>query len=228
MTRAVQLALASAAVLVPTAGQVQAAIIQVDFDAEVTFVHNSPVLGISPSLGDLVSGTFVYNTDAVDADPGDPSRGIYFSGSSLLTINGHTLASSGPSIQVVFDNGPPFNDLFGLQNGVSQGTSPILVDGVLTNNARFGFGFTQPSGGLTSDSLPTLADLSTLDVGQFQIVQEDKNGVILFNNLTSFSATDISTVPEPSSLALFGIGACVAGVGAACRRRRKKCQEATA
>ncbi|MFN7681135.1 MAG: PEP-CTERM sorting domain-containing protein, partial [Planctomyces sp.] len=35
-------------------------------------------------------------------------------------------------------------------------------------------------------------------------------------------------VPEPSSLALFGIGACIAGFGAARRLRREKQQEATA
>jgi len=37
-----------------------------------------------------------------------------------------------------------------------------------------------------------------------------------------------SPVPEPTSLALFGIGACVAGFGAARRRRRDAKQEATA
>jgi hypothetical protein len=37
----------------------------------------------------------------------------------------------------------------------------------------------------------------------------------------------VSSVPEPSSLALFGIGACVAGVGTARRRRRECEQEAT-
>jgi hypothetical protein len=38
----------------------------------------------------------------------------------------------------------------------------------------------------------------------------------------------MSTVPEPSSLAIFGIGACVTGIGAARRRRHEKQQEATA
>lgn len=40
--------------------------------------------------------------------------------------------------------------------------------------------------------------------------------------------SNAAAVPEPSSLALFGIGACVAGVGAARRRRGEKKQEATA
>ena len=41
-------------------------------------------------------------------------------------------------------------------------------------------------------------------------------------------ANSVSPVPEPSSLALFGIGACVAAGGAALRRRREESQEATA
>lgn len=53
--------------------------------------------------------------------------------------------------------------------------------------------------------------------------------VNLHENIIRYAAaTEVSAVPEPSSLALLGIGACVAGVGAACRRRREKQQEATA
>lgn len=38
----------------------------------------------------------------------------------------------------------------------------------------------------------------------------------------------VATVPEPSSIAIFGIGAYVAGIGAVRRRRREKQQETTA
>ena len=41
-------------------------------------------------------------------------------------------------------------------------------------------------------------------------------------------ANSVSPVPEPSSLTVFGIGACVAGIGATRRRRREKHQLATA
>ena len=50
------------------------------------------------------------------------------------------------------------------------------------------------------------------------------NTPITFDN--EFLATN--TVPEPSSLAIFGIGACIAGIGAARRRRREEQQETTA
>ena len=191
MMRAFQL-LACVAVLVATAGQVQAGlIIQVDFEAEVTFVSDVPVLGISASLGDLVSGTFFYDTDAYDTYLPSSAIGIYSSGSSFLAINGHTLASNGSSKQRVFDGAIP-DDLFFVQHGVSQGTSPVLVDGVLTDNARFVLRF---AGELTGDSLPSLADLAKLNVGRFQIVQEEPpygSREIRFDNVTSFSATEIS------------------------------------
>ena len=41
-------------------------------------------------------------------------------------------------------------------------------------------------------------------------------------------ANSIAPVPEPASLAVFGIGACIAGFGAARRRRSEKLQAATA
>ncbi len=46
--------------------------------------------------------------------------------------------------------------------------------------------------------------------------------------MDGLQASTASTVPEPSSLAVFGIGACVAGLGAARRRRREKQQAAAA
>ncbi len=49
--------------------------------------------------------------------------------------------------------------------------------------------------------------------------------VLATGTITDLSAT---AVPEPSSVALFGLGACIAGVGVARRRRREKCQVVTA
>ena len=49
----------------------------------------------------------------------------------------------------------------------------------------------------------------------------------VWNGTIEYSVSS-AAVPEPSSLALFGIGACVAGVGASRRRRREKQQKTTA
>jgi len=54
------------------------------------------------------------------------------------------------------------------------------------------------------------------------------DGDILMVNALNYTSSNVSAVPEPSSLALFGIGACVAGIRAARRRRHEKPQEATA
>lgn len=54
------------------------------------------------------------------------------------------------------------------------------------------------------------------------VYEQFSPGFDLSGQTISFTA-----VPEPCSLVLFGIGASVAGVGTACRRRREKRQEVT-
>lgn len=63
---------------------------------------------------------------------------------------------------------------------------------------------------------------SFINLTAFRLI--DSNGQMAWDNI---AVEQVSAVPEPSSLALFGIGACVAGLGAARRRRREKQQEAT-
>ena len=48
------------------------------------------------------------------------------------------------------------------------------------------------------------------------------------NWVGTFTINPSSPVPEPSTLAVFGIGACAAGIRSARRRRREKQQETTA
>ncbi len=50
----------------------------------------------------------------------------------------------------------------------------------------------------------------------------------VYDNLSVSSIGSIAAVPEPTSLAVFGLGACIAGIGSARRRRREKHHEATA
>jgi hypothetical protein len=50
---------------------------------------------------------------------------------------------------------------------------------------------------------------------------------IVLDNVTTGTAS-LTTVPEPTSLAAFAIGACVVGVGVACRRQLEKQQVAAA
>ena len=42
-----------------TAGQVQAAFIRVDFTSEVTYTQAAPILGMTPSIGDIISGYII-------------------------------------------------------------------------------------------------------------------------------------------------------------------------
>lgn len=94
-----------------------------------------------------------------------------------------------------------------------------------------GAGFVGPSLGILglagspSDtgnfSAPPLSP-GTYTLNQYLISQND-----VVDYAVSIEADNVSAVPEPTSLTLFGISACVAGVGAARRRQREQDQEAT-
>ena len=65
---------------------------------------------------------------------------------------------------------------------------------------------------------------TTGGVGYSWFTNIDIDGGIAIDN----HSLSVSAVPEPSSLALFGIGACATGLGAARRRRREKQQNVAA
>jgi hypothetical protein len=100
------------------------------------------------------------------------------------------------------------------------------------------FTYTRPTGTLTAwnptnVNLDITSALSSLGAGDYQLefridIPQNFTGPAQFaiDNI-DLNAQQVSAVPEPSSLALFGIGACVAGLGAARRRRREKQQETT-
>ena len=68
-------------------------------------------LGIVPSIGDTVTGHFIYDTEALDQDPGDPTHGQYSSGSIQIEIGGLMLSSAATAQQVTWDVDGP-NDIW--------------------------------------------------------------------------------------------------------------------
>jgi hypothetical protein len=176
-------------------------VVLVQFSSRVTHVQNAPVFGISATVGNVVTGQFTYDTDALDTDPTNPNRGIYSGGSFSFTLNGHTVTGVGPSQYVVHNLGPPGNDIFGHTHGSPQGTGPLLINGIAQTGGWSSRSFSQPAGGLPNDRPPSAALFATLQLSQFNLVETVDNGVILFDNVISMV---VSVVPEYSSFALVG------------------------
>ena len=194
----------------------RADIIRVDFEAEVTFTQDLPIFGISPSVGDLVTGFFTYDTNASDQNPGDPIQGIYESGTMGIEIGGLTITNNFTPVQAIADADAP-NDLWTTLTGTGAGQPSILVDGVPVPDAQLLFSFTQPDGLLTSDAQPNLLDLALLEVSGLTLSQGMSNPlkVVDFDKLTSFRA---SVVPLPAGVWLFGTA--LAGLAGLNTRRK--------
>jgi hypothetical protein len=76
------------------------------------------------------------------------------------------------------------------------------------------------------DDFPTFTASNFLGINRleiFTISGTDAGRGGEFVAIDDFTINEfVAAVPEPSSLAVFGIGACAAGLGAARRRRREK------
>ncbi len=165
------------------AAPARAEVVTVQFTSTVTYVQNQPVLGITTTIGAPVSGEFTYDRSAVDSDPGDSTRGIYGGVSVGLVLDGHTIAGQAPLV-VVFDI-PGSNDLFSVAAGTPQTGVPIVIDGAAQPDGYTALGFTEFSGAtLTSDALPTPAQVLAMAISQFNLVEMATNGVILFDDVT--------------------------------------------
>ena len=205
--RASQLAVACVAVLFATAGQVQADIITIDFDGFTPTgsfgggVEDGIVVGgISGPVA--VSGIFLGPLSGINSlHHGSGSLAVF----SLSGFTGETFTLSSFYAGSTYGGGEPLT-LSGFLGGSLVGT-----DVFSPNPPGSYLSFTPTNlSGVTMDTL--VFDMGAAGPGPTNI-----DDIVLNVN-----------VPEPSSLALFGIGACVAGLGAARRRRREKQQETVA
>jgi len=219
MMRAIQLAVACVAMLVATAGQVQAGIItytdRTSFEANIAInqlIDFESLTGAQPDplvIGDAsfvpTGGGGLWATTGYDAPT------VYLAaqndGAIRIDIAPGTNAV-GTDIGSLF--GPTAGFLYDLED--SSGTVASGSFTAADNNSTF-LGWTSDMGDLLrlTISAPTNSFATTS-----------------FEAIDNFTLGTANIVPEPSSLALFGIGACVTGVAAARRRRREKQQEATA
>jgi hypothetical protein len=206
--RAIQLAVACVAVLVATTVQVKAAIITNDFGLsdpaqmitfdEFVFAANTPITNEYSSLGVTFSPNLFYDSQLGDLPNISGHRLGNFT--STVTVNPFFISFLTVQDQAAFAmvTNPGTSTFTALLGGTEVESFSVSTDASSTTNY---FGFM----GVSFDTI-------RVNVGA-------GGGAMLLDNLQFGSAT-ISAIPEPSSLTLFGIGACVLGLGVARRRRR--------
>jgi len=214
--RAIQLAVACVAVLIATAGQVQAGLI-LDVGVQTSSYTCCP-----------------------------HTRGYWFTAPSDFVIDGIRVvtdaSTANQSVEIVRFTSPPpvysavtndFTSLFSAKDVAGTDfitTGDILVIagdiiGVLGNRA-VGINSYQTGPYVSSGFFGNSVTLTRLGM---QADLRTNPAANLFQSPSTIGRVELSysAVPEPSSLALFGIGACVAFIGAARRRRREQQQKAT-
>jgi hypothetical protein len=255
MMRAIQLAVACVAVLIATAGQVQAGLILYYNDLSVGTDRMSEAL-----VG--LSGTHTTTTATSLSDfttriaTGDYELGIFFqqnSGGSGYDAAFAALAThisqGGLAIATDWTRIAMHSTAFqtGFTGGVNQASFTVL-DPALGTGLTNPVTLTNPGWGVFSTDMSASGTVAAQFSNSTGAVVEGNGGRTIWNGFTNDSFTNGSdgvqlytneinsvfasqapaAVPEPSSLALFGIGACVAGLGAARRRRREKQGETVA
>lgn len=192
-------------------------------DTSLSATPSSLWVGLGPSVGTSFSGTYTYDDDAVDGFTGGGFGGLLgsYNLSNFSGEVGGLVFNSGASGSIRINNNLNFEatavsgvDRYSVVSGSCCASAVYDVGG---SDAIIGMGlFLTGADVFTDDSLvfPTLGDFPST---QFRWGRSAGGGVqSLVGNLTSLTIGTVS-VPEPGTLALFGVGLAAIGF----TRRRK-------
>jgi len=190
--------------------------IRVEFTGVVQMVDAQAPAGVF-SIGDPVSGSFVYLSDAIDSNP-NPDSGYYSAGVTSFDIEIGSYAGSASS-----------TGLLAIDNDYCCGRDDsFIAQGLVTPtlgapNARVSFSVIDHSrSALSSDAIPSALDLMTAFSLSDPNVQHDFNinwlsfgvGAVVRWDVDSISAM---VVPEPNAASLLALG--LIGIAAGRRQR---------
>ena len=195
----------------------QSELITVRFTGEVENVDN--VLAAHFAIGDTLTGTYTYDTSAIDTEPdrSDFGRYRYYQGPSGISLEtgGFQFRTDPGNVDFLVEI---LNNYTGTEDSFYMNSyNNLPSDSFLGENILIGLGLHAFSGDpLSSDALPETAPVrDQWDSARFDITSRELCAGV-GGNITSFEL-----VPEPSSILLIGVGALVVRLSTVGRRRRK-------
>ncbi len=179
----------------------EAALITIEITAEVDYVEdNGNYLDGQINPGDIITGTYTYDSDTPDSSPLNPVQGNYWHyappGGVSFNVGGFNFATD--SSNVVFrvfirNDNQSGDDIYGIE---SQNNLP-LYNGTLVDYIWWQLN-DHTASALSSDALPTTAPI----LGQWQANH------LRLETLRDYriDAHVTSAIPEPATVLLVGLG----------------------
>jgi PEP-CTERM motif len=164
-----------------------------------------PALGGAFSAGQTLTGTYTFESTTAARAGSDSTSAAFDALTNLtFTLGSYTATSTGaPEIQV--DNDPPLpdHDRYAVVSRASDGLTGASVAGLALDT--FLFRLDDSTNTVFSDALvlPTNLNLSSFDNSRFFIFFTDGTSP----SIISGTFTSLSSVPEPSSMIMVGVGA---------------------
>lgn len=208
------LAVAGMLVLAPVA-VIEAAPVTVHFTGTLDLM---PFAGLGDfEIGDLLTGSFTYDTSGVDTEPGDITLGSYSSLTALSFSVGSYAGELGVSpFHSLIIRDIPANDTFHVSAGALvgapvQGSLPVQFRIDLTDHNP------TPSSAFTGDGLPETFPVCCYEFREWGLTFQSPAGafVTVGGKITSLRTEQL---PEPVTSSLFAIGL----AGLAVRRLRRR------
>ena len=183
------------------------AIITFDFSGTVQF--NSPALASQFPVGQPITGSFNYNTTAVDTVP-SPNEARYPLTSNISVTFGSTYTATGTLGETNVGNDISGSDSFQVLAANSPGRGAVVAPpiGVLVAGALLVSLLDSDGTVFSSDAIPTSLSLAPFEFKSVDLIFDDSDPRTLEESvratITSLTQQVPAQVPEPFSLALVG------------------------